>query len=1016
MPFKIGNDEYSYDVGPADQQGGPLPADPAPTSDIEKDPAPVDTAGWDLSKQTKLTLAQYLSDTTTGKVGSSPRPNIEPIDYETSYPDETKTTGQDGYPAPLSDGVNSKRFAPNRQQDGLDTNSPAFPTLKSQGFVPGRPGPLSGDTLLRDWPSGKVDLTQQGRPAYVSKVLSTNRFSPDKRVDHSALTYYDSSPDQDGNIPSGVQPATVTVGQLATIGTTLSLRSTIEAKAFEPGANPLSTTAEALALLPGTNQLMFDRVATELLRAKSVLSTLTTEGVQDTQMISTSPGGSWGQLNDVYDPWNGLSNVGMVALSAGLTTVLLLSLTGFYAVFGGLIDKGNGGNAAAAKDAIGRYTLGSYLSVPGRNTLAKKVFNLEMIGIKPTRHPIARCTQVGAGAFFGVGDVTNLTSAGVTSAFLDTYKSPGFNIIVARAIIRSGQVIAERVAEVTKGNPLAVTKGIFELVDLIKSSKIIGAINVFAQLGDTILNDQDDNPIIGLTTEQIGLGTDDIKRLQASEGGAQPSVTSKSRLDGSLKLAWSSNRAPALYLVPESLQPDMLNGNVPGMQDTTTFGPGITDVQSRTTVLTLTSDTEKKIGSRLDRDSDEVKKFEQQLEAEYVPFYFHDLRTNEIISFHAFLESLTDDYNAEWNNNEGFGRVEPVKTYKGTTRRISLGFTVVSTSREDFDEMWVKINKLVTLVYPQYTQGKTITSDGGSNPAYSFTQPFSQLMGASPLIRMRVGDVIRSNFSKFALMRLFGYGDKITLNSTKIKAMNVVDTSALRDKLINAASTAASSKRGDYTFYVQPGTYPLVQGKWQSTAQKLSGGVNNASVFNAMTLTSGQSFVVTVKEQRPDGLLCTVKQGDPLTDNVNKYDIDTHGSSASPSARYEDGVYKIPITALKPTVKTYRLILNELSPGLNPTADDAQVTALKDFFSDTDNAVFRSFKDTGGKGLAGAIETINFDWLDRTVWETDVGARAPMMCRVTMTFSPIHDISPGIDHHGFNRAPVYPVGKFAGSR
>jgi hypothetical protein len=27
-----------------------------------------------------------------------------------------------------------------------------------------------------------------------------------------------------------------------------------------------------------------------------------------------------------------------------------------------------------------------------------------------------------------------------------------------------------------------------------------------------------------------------------------------------------------------------------------------------------------------------------------------------------------------------------------------------------------------------------------------------------------------------------------------------------------------------------------------------------------------------------------------------------------------------------------------------------------------------------------------------------------------MAFIPIHDIAPGLDHEGFNRAPIYPVG------
>jgi hypothetical protein len=31
-----------------------------------------------------------------------------------------------------------------------------------------------------------------------------------------------------------------------------------------------------------------------------------------------------------------------------------------------------------------------------------------------------------------------------------------------------------------------------------------------------------------------------------------------------------------------------------------------------------------------------------------------------------------------------------------------------------------------------------------------------------------------------------------------------------------------------------------------------------------------------------------------------------------------------------------------------------------------------------------------------------------------MSFEPIHDIAPGLDHQGFNRAPLYPVGDLMG--
>jgi hypothetical protein len=81
---------------------------------------------------------------------------------------------------------------------------------------------------------------------------------------------------------------------------------------------------------------------------------------------------------------------------------------------------------------------------------------------------------------------------------------------------------------------------------------------------------------------------------------------------------------------------------------------------------------------------------------------------------------------------------------------------VVATNPNDFDEMWWKINKLITLIYPQYSPG-TLMSYGDDNQ--KITAPFSQIPTASPLIRLRLGDLLKSNYSKFSLARLFGLGD-----------------------------------------------------------------------------------------------------------------------------------------------------------------------------------------------------------------------------------------------------------------
>ena len=62
-----------------------------------------------------------------------------------------------------------------------------------------------------------------------------------------------------------------------------------------------------------------------------------------------------------------------------------------------------------------------------------------------------------------------------------------------------------------------------------------------------------------------------------------------------------------------------------------------------------------------------------------------------------------------------------------------------------------------------------------------------------------------------------------------------------------------------------------------------------------------------------------------------------------------------------------------------------------------------------GKGLAGFITSMDFQWLDQITWETE-GSKAPKACAITIAYSPVHDIGPGLAHDGMNRAPIYNAG------
>jgi hypothetical protein len=93
-----------------------------------------------------------------------------------------------------------------------------------------------------------------------------------------------------------------------------------------------------------------------------------------------------------------------------------------------------------------------------------------------------------------------------------------------------------------------------------------------------------------------------------------------------------------------------------------------------------------------------------------------------------------------------------------------------------------------------------------------------------------------------------------------------------------------------------------------------------------------------------------------------------------------------------------------------PTNQQGVVTTFFDSSGDNGNPIVKAFESTKGKGLAGFIKSLRFDWNDAR-WETGrQNARAPMSVKIQMEFAPIHDINPGLDSEGFMTAPVYNTG------
>ena len=370
-----------------------------------------------------------------------------------------------------------------------------------------------------------------------------------------------------------------------------------------------------------------------------------------------------------------------------------------------------------------------------------------------------------------------------------------------------------------------------------------------------------------------------------------------------------------------------------------------------------------------------AKKIENHLECEYMPFYFRDLRTNEIISFHAFLDNISDTFNPDYASTTGFGRIEEVRTYTKTTRSINLGFTVASTSQSDHDLMWYQLNKLISMCYPQWSNGVDNDYTLSDGTIIKGKYPFSQVITASPLIRLRVGDVIKSNYSKSSLSRLHG-------------------SPMSKEEVKSTVKTKSSPKKGSET--EGESVYVLLPGMYRKVGIAFGFGATSYIHIKKQTIIKKDSFDITRK-------------------SINVVIVDE-------SSQFKDKILAVDRNSIvnKQNLEKDISIGRTGTAGINHGADLSQgsmfssneeILRSKIGSEGIENPVVKAFESGMGRGLAGFITQLDLQYADST-WETSrIGSKAPIFLKLNISFAPIHDIAPGLDHNGMMRAPTHNVGR-----
>ena len=144
------------------------------------------------------------------------------------------------------------------------------------------------------------------------------------------------------------------------------------------------------------------------------------------------------------------------------------------------------------------------------------------------------------------------------------------------------------------------------------------------------------------------------------------------------------------------------------------------------------------------------------------------------VEFPAYLENLADMFTSNWTAEDVYGRMDPITTFMNTRRAISLSWNVPANSYAEAKENMMKVNKLMSFLYPLYSE-KT-----GAKGATAINQ--------GPLMRVSFGNLIRESTTGKGLL---GYVNGFTFDPRIENGMFYSEVS----------NTGFGLKQGDVEYY-----------------------------------------------------------------------------------------------------------------------------------------------------------------------------------------------------------------------
>ena len=119
--------------------------------------------------------------------------------------------------------------------------------------------------------------------------------------------------------------------------------------------------------------------------------------------------------------------------------------------------------------------------------------------------------------------------------------------------------------------------------------------------------------------------------------------------------------------------------------------------------------------------------------------------------FAAILSDFADRHDSSWDEQEYYGRMDPVAKFKNTKRTINFSFSVISDDPNEAATNMARYQKLVKMLYPVYNR----KNDQAVNP---FQSSDASTIASPPLIGIKFANLIQQ-VSPIPHAHLVGYVD-----------------------------------------------------------------------------------------------------------------------------------------------------------------------------------------------------------------------------------------------------------------